>query len=102
MKRPCNRLPCRRNAIDAGGPPPGYLIRAEHRNAVGDLLQGSTIAPCIKDFLGRLVLIASAYRFRVALALIEFDGLAQRITLYSPDLGLEHLANAMRYAEVDA
>jgi hypothetical protein len=38
----------------------------------------------------------------VALALIEFDGLARRITLYPPDLALEHLPYVMRYAEVDA
>ncbi len=48
------------------------------------------------------MLIAAADPFLVALALIDFDGLARRITLYPPDLGLEHLPYVMRYAEVDA
>ena len=44
------------------------------------------------------MLIASADPFLVALALIEFDGLARRMTLYPPDLALEHLPYVMRYA----
>ncbi len=48
------------------------------------------------------MLIASADPFLAALALIEFDGLARRMTLYPPDLALEHLPYVMRYAEVDA
>ena len=48
------------------------------------------------------MLIASADQFLVALALIECDGLARRMTLYPPDLALEHLPYVMRYAEVDA
>jgi acyl-coenzyme A synthetase/AMP-(fatty) acid ligase len=38
----------------------------------------------------------------VALALIELDGLARRVTLYPPDLALEYLPYVMCYAEVDA
>jgi acyl-coenzyme A synthetase/AMP-(fatty) acid ligase len=37
----------------------------------------------------------------VALALIECDGLARRITLCPPDLALEHLPYVMAHAEVD-
>ena len=48
------------------------------------------------------MLIASADPFLVALALIELDGLARRMTLYPPDLALEHLPYVMRHAEVDA
>jgi acyl-coenzyme A synthetase/AMP-(fatty) acid ligase len=102
MSTPCNSLPSLRDAIDVGGtPPPGYLIGAEHRAALGDLLQGSAIASGVENLHGRSVLIASADPFLVALALIEFDGLARRMTLYPPDLALEHLPYVMRYAEVD-
>ena len=38
----------------------------------------------------------------MALSLIELDGLARRMTLYPPDLALEHLPYVMRHAEVDA
>ena len=103
MRTPCNSFPSLRDAIDVGGtPPPGYLIGAEHRTALGDLLQGSAIASGVENLRGRSVLIASADPFLVALALIEFDGLARRMTLYPPDLALEHLPYVMRYAEVDA
>jgi acyl-coenzyme A synthetase/AMP-(fatty) acid ligase len=103
MRTPCKSFPSLRDAIDVGGtPPPGYLIGAEHRTALGDLLQGSAIASGVENLRGRSVLIASADPFLVALALIEFDGLARRMTLYPPDLALEHLPYVMRYAEVDA
>jgi acyl-coenzyme A synthetase/AMP-(fatty) acid ligase len=103
MRTPSNSCPSLWDAINVGGtPPPGYLIGAEHRTALGDLLQGSAIATGVDNLRGHSVLIASADPFLVALALIEFDGLARRMTLYPPDLALEHLPYVMRYAEVDA
>src|SRR5271170_138414 len=103
MRTPCHSYPSLRDAIDVGGtPPPGYLIGAEHRTALGNLLQGSALASGALNLRGRSVLIASADPFLTALALIELDGLARRLTLYPPDLALEHLPYVMRYAEVDA
>jgi acyl-coenzyme A synthetase/AMP-(fatty) acid ligase len=92
-----------RDAIDVGGTTtPGFLIGAEHRTGLVDLLQRSAIASGVENLRGRSVLIASIDPFIVALALIELDGLARRMTLYPPDLALEHLPYVMRYAEVDA
>jgi hypothetical protein len=103
MRTSCNSFPSLRDAIDVGGTPPaGYLIGAEHRTALGDLFQGSAIASGIENLRGRSVLIASADPFCVALALIELDGLARSMTLFPPDLALEHLPYVLRYAEVDA
>jgi acyl-coenzyme A synthetase/AMP-(fatty) acid ligase len=102
MRTPCNSFPSLRDAIDVGGTPPGYLIGAEHRTGLGDLLRGSAIASGVENLRGRSVLIALADPFLVALALIELDGLARRMTLYPPDLALEHLPYVIRYAEVDA
>ena len=103
MRTPCNRLPSLRDAIDIGGTPPSvHWIGAEHRVALGDLLQGSAIASDVEHLAGRSVLIAAADQFLAALALIELDGLARRVILYPPDLALEHLPYVMRYAEVDA
>jgi acyl-coenzyme A synthetase/AMP-(fatty) acid ligase len=78
------------------------LIGAKHRTALRDLLQGSAIACGAENLRGCSVLIASADPFITALALIELDGSARRLTLYPPDLALEHLPYVMRYAEVDA
>ena len=108
MRTPCNNFPSLRDAIAAGGTPPsgcsqsGDLIGAEHRLALGDLLQGSAIATDRESLRGRSVLIAAADPFLAALALIECDGLARRMTLYPPGIALEHLPYVMRCAEVDA
>src|ERR1700686_4476554 len=103
MKTPCQSFPSLRDAIDVRGtPPPGYLIGTEHSAALGDLLQGSALASGALNLRGRSVLIASADPFLTALALIELDGLARRMTLYPPDLALEHLPYVMRNADVDS
>lgn len=102
MRTPCHSFPSLRDAIDVGAPPSAYLIGAEHRTALGDLLRGSAIASGVESLCGRSVLIASADQFLTALALIALDGRARRVTLYSPDLALEHLPYVMRYAEVEA
>lgn len=103
MRTPCNSFPCLRGAIDVGGTlPPCYLIGAEHRTALVDLLQRSAIASGVENLRGCSVLVASADQFFAALTLIELDGLARRVILYPPDLAFEHLPYVMRYAEVDA
>ena len=103
MRTPLSRFPSLRDAIDVGRTPtPGSLIGVDHRAALGELLHGSAIASGVENLRGRSVLIASADPFLVALALIELDGLARRVTLFPPDLALEHLPYVMRYAEVDA
>lgn len=102
MKTRCQSFPSLRDALSVGTPPAGYLIGAEHRTPLGDMLQGSVIASGGLNLRGRSVLIASADQFLTALALIELDGLVRRVTLYPPDLALEHLPYVMRYAEVDA
>src|ERR1700733_11128893 len=102
MKTPCHRFPRLRDAIDVGTPPAGYLVGVDHRISLGALRQGSAIASAALNLRGRSVLIASADQFLTALALIELDGQARRMTLYPPDLALEHLPYVMRYAKVDA
>src|SRR5271163_2377023 len=102
MKTSWHSFPSLRDAIDVGTPPAGYLIGADHRISLGDLRQGSAIASAALTLRGRSVLIASADQFLTALALIELDGQARRMTPYPPGLALEHLPYVMRYAEVDA
>lgn len=102
MKTPCSSFLSLRDAIEVSGTPPGYLIGAGHRTALGDLVQGAAIPSGVENLRGRSVLLAAADQSLVALALIELDGLARRMILYPPDLALEHLPYVMQYAEVDA
>jgi acyl-coenzyme A synthetase/AMP-(fatty) acid ligase len=81
---------------------PVRWIGAEHRVLLDDLRLGSAIATGSEKLRGRSVLIAAADQFFAALALVELDGLARRMTLCPPDLALEHLPYVMRYAEADA
>jgi acyl-coenzyme A synthetase/AMP-(fatty) acid ligase len=102
MRRPCS-FHSLREAIDVGGTPSsGYLIGPKHRTAFGDLLKESSIASGVENLRERSVLIASADQFVTALALIELDGVARRITIFPPDLPLEHLPYVIHYARVDA
>jgi non-ribosomal peptide synthetase component F len=103
MNTPHQCDPSLLDAIDAGRTfQPAHLIGTEHRIALGDLVQGSALGLDVEKLRRRSVLIAAVDPFLVALALIELDGLARRLTLYPPDLALEHLPYVMRHAEVDA
>jgi acyl-coenzyme A synthetase/AMP-(fatty) acid ligase len=102
MRTPCNRIPSLWDAADVGGARSVAWMGAEHRVALGDLLQGSAIASGVEHLAGRSVLIAAADQFLAALVLFELDGLARRVILYPPDLALAHLPYVMRYADVDA
>jgi acyl-coenzyme A synthetase/AMP-(fatty) acid ligase len=100
---PHRKFPSLWDALDAGRTlRPAYLIGAEQCIAFVRLLQESVIGPGIENLRGRSVLVGSADPFLSALALIELDGHARRLTLYPPDLALEHLPYVMRHAEVDS
>jgi hypothetical protein len=54
MRTQCDRFPSLRDAIDVGGTLPAcYLIGAEHRTALVDLLQGSAIASGVENLRGQ-------------------------------------------------
>ena len=102
MRTPCTSFRSLRDDIESGGTSPGCLIGSEHRTPLVDLLERSAIPTGVENLRGHSVLITSADPFLTTLALIELDGQARRMTLYPPDLTLEHLPYVMRYAEVDA
>jgi acyl-coenzyme A synthetase/AMP-(fatty) acid ligase len=102
MRTPCNSFPSLLDALVVGEAPSGFLLGAQHRTALVDLLEGSPLASGVDKLRGRSVLLASADPFLTALSLIEVDGLARRVILYPPDLALEHLPYVMCHGEVDA
>jgi acyl-coenzyme A synthetase/AMP-(fatty) acid ligase len=87
--------------------PSGAAISAQFHGrggvvALADLAGGSTFGGALESLRGRSVLIATREQLPSALALIELDGLAQRMVLCTPDLTPQQLAEVAATAEADA
>ncbi|MGB6542966.1 MAG: class I adenylate-forming enzyme family protein [Xanthobacteraceae bacterium] len=67
-----------------------------------DLVHGTSLSGGLKDLAGRSVLLATASQLTAALALIELDGCARRITILPPDAEPGHLGALIETAEIDA
>jgi acyl-coenzyme A synthetase/AMP-(fatty) acid ligase len=70
--------------------------------ALGELTHGSSLDTDPSKLQGRSVLIATRDQLTAALALIELDGVARRLTLLPPDVPREHLAAVVGDAAIDA
>jgi acyl-coenzyme A synthetase/AMP-(fatty) acid ligase len=79
-----------------------FLMDADSRIALNELISGSALYGRGEELRDRSVLLATKDQFTAALALIELDGVARRIVLCPPDLPLEHFPYVMDTAEVDA
>jgi acyl-coenzyme A synthetase/AMP-(fatty) acid ligase len=87
-----------RQALAGAAPGDGHHLGGLPVTAIRD---GS----CLADrpaFAGRSVLVVTGDQLSAALALIELDGLARRLTLCPPDVRPEHLPSIVRDAEIDA
>jgi acyl-CoA synthetase (AMP-forming)/AMP-acid ligase II len=69
---------------------------------VNDLVLGTSLGGRIAELAGRSVLLATASQLTSALALIELDGVARRLTILPPDADPEHLGALIAGAEIDA
>jgi acyl-coenzyme A synthetase/AMP-(fatty) acid ligase len=67
-----------------------------------DLARGSRLGGCLSELSGRSVVLATRDQLVTALALIELDGTARRLTLCPPDLSLEQLLSVAKDADADA
>jgi acyl-coenzyme A synthetase/AMP-(fatty) acid ligase len=79
-----------------------FLLDANSRIAMSDLVEGSVLYGRGKELQGRSVLLTTNDQFTTASALIELDGVARRIVLCPPDFPLEHFPYVIDTAEVDA
>jgi acyl-coenzyme A synthetase/AMP-(fatty) acid ligase len=70
--------------------------------ALDELVRGSMLGGGHEKLRGRSILIATKDQLASALALIELDGIAQRLVLCPPDLAREHLPFVITTAGVDA
>jgi acyl-coenzyme A synthetase/AMP-(fatty) acid ligase len=75
------------------------------RNAcarVAELAGGTSLNGRLQDLVDRSVLVACGGQLTTALALIELDGVARRLTILPPDADANHFAAIVAGADIDA
>jgi acyl-coenzyme A synthetase/AMP-(fatty) acid ligase len=78
-----------------------HLWGRQARIALGALQYGSSLDTDLSKLQDRSVLIATRDQLTSALALIELDGVARRLTLLPPDAPREHLPAVIADAAID-
>ena len=78
-----------------------FWDRAAHV-CVNHLEHGTALGGRLAELAGRSVVIATSTQLTAALALIELDGVARRLTILPPDIAADHLAPLTARAEADA
>jgi acyl-CoA synthetase (AMP-forming)/AMP-acid ligase II len=89
------------SVADAGMSPKGALHAAHSSVALAELETGSYLGIERESFRGRSVLLALHDQISTAIALLELDGIAQRLVLCTPDLSAERLAVVAASAQTD-
>ncbi|MGC2126064.1 MAG: fatty acid--CoA ligase family protein [Xanthobacteraceae bacterium] len=69
---------------------------------IADLIDGSSLGGRLGELANKSVLVAAGSQLTSALALIELDGVARRITILPPDADPDHFAAIVAAAGVDA
>lgn len=72
------------------------------RLCVNHLTRGTSLGGRLAELAGRSVVVATSRQLTSALALIELDGVARRLTILPPDTVSDHLADLIACAEADA
>jgi acyl-CoA synthetase (AMP-forming)/AMP-acid ligase II len=67
-----------------------------------DLVGGTSLGGQLAELVGRSVLVATSSQLTTALALIELDGVARRLTVLPPDTATDHLGALIERAQADA
>jgi acyl-coenzyme A synthetase/AMP-(fatty) acid ligase len=89
--------------MTAGGKlPAGSFHSVDTVIKLAELAQASSLGGRLEELRGRSVLIATKDQLTAALALIELDGVAQRIVLCPPDLSAGHFPAVIASAGADA
>ena len=87
---------------EASSPSGHFLWGADASVSLAELADGSCLHGGIAQLAGRSVLLATGDQLTTALALLELDGVARRITLCPPDLRFEHIPSVIVGAAVNA
>src|SRR5260370_30889435 len=79
-----------------------FLWGADASVSLAELADGSSLRGGIAQLAGRSVLLATSDQLTTALALLELDGVARRITLCPPDLRFDHIPSVIASSGLDA
>jgi len=103
MKMLLNHVkPIRDKLRNASNGPDRFLWSATDRVRLGDLLRGTSLGGGLLELSGRSVLLATRDQLAAAVAVIELDGVADRLIICPPDLPQEHLPAVIAKGGVDA
>ncbi|MFI5011306.1 MAG: AMP-binding protein [Hyphomicrobiales bacterium] len=103
MKTQQNRSSSLLGALrDAGELSNRKLLGPDASVALRDLVQGTALAGRLESLAGRSILIATGGQLATALALIELDGVARRMTVCPADLPPEYLPPIIADAGAEA
>src|SRR5579862_4784894 len=70
--------------------------------SVNHLAHGTSLGNRLAELAGRSVVLATSSQLTAALALVELDGVARRLTILPPDTATDHLGELIARAEADA
>jgi acyl-CoA synthetase (AMP-forming)/AMP-acid ligase II len=100
MKMVRSNAPSLRGRI-AGAAPERFFWDRAARLSVNHLARGTSLDGRLAELAGRSVFVATSSQFTSALALIELDGVARRLTILPPDTAADHLGALIACAEAD-
>jgi acyl-coenzyme A synthetase/AMP-(fatty) acid ligase len=86
----------------ADGAPERFFWDRAARACFTYLARGTSLGGRLGELAGKSVLVAAGSQLTTALALIELDGVARRITILPPDAVPDHYAALIAGAEIDA
>src|ERR1700728_291596 len=101
MKMVRSNAPSLKSRVADAGPERFFWDRAA-RLGVNPLARGTSLGGRLAELAGRSVVVATSSQLTSALALIELDGVARRITILPPDTAADHLPALIACAEADA
>src|SRR5260370_38959704 len=96
-----SNAPSLRDRIADADPERLFWDRAA-RLCVNNLARGTSFGGRLAELVGRSVVVATSSQLTTALALIELDGVARRLTILPPDTAADHLGALIACAEADA
>jgi len=84
------------------GPAERFFFDRNASACVADLAGGTVLGGRLQELADKSVLVATGDQLTTALALVELDGIARRLTILPPDADPDHFAAIIAGADIDA